>query len=126
MQNIEKFILNNSQSTLTCCFNDTTQSSLTYEYLRVFSPTEQKKTQSKKSPSTTPQVFHKKSVKIIAIEPLGKHGYRFVFDDNYSDVFSDNNLADLVKQHEQLWPEYELSLTSVNSREESINFKAIT
>lgn len=126
MQTIKKFILNNAQGNLTCCLNNGTEYLLTYEYLRVFSPTEIKKTQSKNSLSTIPQVFHKKNVNVIGIEPLGKHGYRFLFDDAYSDIFCDADLISLSTNHQSLWAEYEASLNSVNSREESINFKAVT
>ena len=126
MKKLDSFILNNALNNLTCVFDSNTDIIMSYEYLRVFSPTEIKKIQSNKTQSTTPQVFHKKNVKLIAIEPLAKHGYRFLFDDNYNDIFSDTDLMTLSQNHLSSWPAYKATLTTTNNREESINFKAVT
>ena len=126
MDTLNSFKLNNTLNNLTCIYDDNSEIIMSYEYLRVFSPSEIKKIQSSKTQLTTPQVFHKKNIKLSVIEPLGKHGYRFIFDDNYSDVFSDIDLMTLYQNHTSSWANYTASLTSTNSREESINFKAIT
>lgn len=125
MDTLNSFKLNNTLNNLTCIFDNNSDIIMSYEYLRVFSPTEIKKIESTKTTFRTPQVFHKKKVKLIAIEPLGKHGCRFLFDDNYSDVFSEADLISLHQNYSSFWYDYKESLTSTNSREEVINFKAV-
>jgi len=125
-QQIHQFTINTRDGNLSIMSTINKPINLSFEYLRVFAPAECKKAQGDKTPHKSPQVFHKKNIKLSAIEPLGKHGYRFIFDDDFSDIFSDDDLFNLHQQHTQLWPLYEASLSSVNSREESINFKPVT
>lgn len=125
-EKIAKLTLHSNQGFLTVTDVLDESISLTFEYLRIFSPTESKKVQSSKSTSTSPQVFHKKQIKISTIDLLGKHGYRFIFNDGFTDVFSDADLINLYQQYDDSWATYEASLSSINSREENINFKAVT
>ena len=115
---IIQFTLSSKQKKLTLNFDDNHQLSFSFEYLRVFSPTEAKP----KGDSTTPQVFHKKDVQLIIIEPLGKHGHRIVFDDQHSAIFTDEIFKNLYKNYEVNWQNYCGSLTSSQNREASINF----
>lgn len=133
MQTISKFTLYSEQATLEVKLNQGSSQtndllSLPYEYLRIFSPSELKKVHSNKKPSTplTPQVFHKKNVQISAIEPVGKHGHRFIFDDGFSDIYSTLELVELSTNYNDYWTQYLNGLTATQSREESINFKAVT
>lgn len=131
MSNISKFVLKANQKALNIVFNDIPPQqnktlSLSYEYLRIFSPTECHKANSPKSTSTIPNVYHKKNIRLISIEPLGKHGYRMTFDDGFNDIYSDNELLLLSRNFESNWSQYTASLSSTNNREESINFKPIT
>lgn len=131
MSTLFKFVLNTQLYTLDIHFKeDILQKnniiSLTYEYLRIFSPSELNKAKSNTNSPFIPKVFHKKNVTIVAIESVGKHGYRMVFDDGHYDIFSSDELLTLSQQFEQCWPLYIKSLSSTNSREESINFKPIT
>lgn len=124
-------MLNTHQQVLDVHFTDTSSQqinviSLTYEYLRIFSPSELNKAKPNKNSPFIPKVFHKKNITIIAIESVGKHGYRVLFDDSHHDIFSSDDLLTLSQQFEQCWPLYIKSLSSTNSREESINFKSIT
>jgi len=128
-----KFTLKTKQQTLEVLLSDATSQSippllLSYEYLRVFSPKELQKVSSNKTSTakSTPQVFHKKNVLLIAIEPLGKHGHRLIFDDGFDDIFSTNELFELSQNFNDNWSCYLENLSTNNSREESINFKAIT
>ena len=131
MSAILKFILNAKQKTLGVHLNNNTSSqnhiiSLSYEYLRIFSPSELSKIAKTNNALSIPEVFHKKDITITFIESVGKHGYRIVFDDGYNDTFSGDELLNLAKQFDQYWPIYINSLSSANSREASINFKSIT
>jgi len=126
MAKIIELTLNTKQGKLTVGYDSHESISLSYEYLRVFSPVEISAMQSQKPAANTPQVFHKKNVKIAAIEPLGKHGHRLLFDDGFVDIYADDDFITLHQQYPQQWPIYEASLTSINSREQSINFKAVT
>ena len=128
-----RFTLKSKQQTLEIILNNKASESSSvfsfkYEYLRIFSPSELQKTNSNKNTSSTstPQVFHKKNIQLIAIEPLGKHGHRFIFDDGFNDIYSTNELLELSKNFDNNWAQYVEHLSSTRSREESINFKAIT
>ena len=133
MTNISKFTLNADQDILEISLKDssTEQSkplSLSCEYLRIFSPSECQKSHSAKAPTPNniPQVFHKKNVQLSHIEPLGKHGHRFIFNDGFNDIYSTTHLLELANKFDENWALYLNGLTSTNSREESINFKAVT
>ena len=118
---IIQFTLSNQQQKLTLNFEDNSQLSYHFEYLRVFSPGETKP----KNGSSTPQVFHKKEVRLKNIEPLGRYGHRLIFNDQHSAIFSDNDFERLYKNYENNWQQYCESLTNIHSREASINFTEI-
>lgn len=131
MSNLLKFILKAKQKTLEIIFEDISVGtnnvlSLSYEYLRIFAPTEITKAHSAKPPTRVPQVFHKKNIDIVTIEPLGKHGHRLIFSDGYSDIYSNTHFIELSQNLDNNWTDYMASLTSTNNREETINFKAVT
>jgi DUF971 family protein len=128
-----KFTLKSKQQTLDLILNNKTSEnspvlSLKYEYLRIFSPSELQKANSNKNTSSTsiPQVFHKKNIQLIAIEPLGKHGHRFLFDDGFNDIYSNTELLNLSHNVDENWSRYINNLSTTNSREESICFKNVT
>jgi len=129
MINISKFTLHADQNILEVELINTlpeqsSKLSLPYEYLRVFSPTECQK--ALVNNQEVPPVFHKKNVQLSHIEPLGKHGYRFIFNDGFNDIYCVEHLCTLSKSFDTNWPSYLNTLTTANSREESINFKAVT
>lgn len=100
---IESFTLQVNTSTLKI----TTQQQswvVSYEYLRVYSPVQQH--------SKQPIIGHKKNVKLIAIEAVGKYGYRFNFDDKHSFIASDKILVALAENKEQNWQIYLKALTN--------------
>lgn len=93
---------------------------LSYELIRVYSPVDNKDKQ-----HTSP-VCHKKQVKLMAIEFVGKHGYRFIFDDQHSAIYGANELSDLCHNHEEMWQQYLNALkSSGHSREAMIDFKQL-
>ena len=92
---------------------------LSFEYLRISSPN----AQSKKSQTV---ISHKKQVQLLAIEPVAKHGYRFIFDDQHSAIYSDDYLQNLITEHELRWPAYLDELkSSGHSREAMITIKEV-
>lgn len=84
-----------------------------YEYLRVFSI---------RQAANKTVIANKKQVALENIEHVGKHGYRFIFDDNHSCIFELTDLADLHKNYENNWQNYLTSLLNNNlSREAKID-----
>lgn len=118
---IVQFTLSIKQKKLTLNFDDNRQLSYSIEYLRVFSPAEAKP----KNGSVTPEVFHKKDIQLNTIEPVGKYGHRLIFDDQHSAIYADNDFLMLYQNYERNWQEYCDKLTSVQSRETSINFTEV-
>lgn len=87
---------------------------LSYEYLRVYSPAQQASKQK--------LIGHKKEVKLINIEVVGKHGYRFCFDDSHSFIINDNVLIELAQNYQDNWQTYLAFLEKNNiSREAKID-----
>jgi len=135
MRKITKFVLNSKQKSLTFIMKEVEDKNpenkknqsfvLNYEYLRIFSPSECAKVKSNKNPTPIPAVFHKKNISVVTLEPLGKHGYRIGFNDGFSDIYTDSELLELLKNFNVNWELYLAQLSSTNNREESINFKAI-
>ena len=114
MTNIAAFTINNTENNLTIKFVNSKVAQLSFEYLRVFSPRTSKQAQA--------LVSHKKSIKLTTIENVGKHGYRFIFDDQHSAIYSADYLELLIKEHNQRWQHYLSELkASGNSREAMIN-----
>lgn len=122
--NIKHFTLNKDakqlEIQLSNAENDsTTQSRLncSFEFLRVFSPSEWQKIQPE-----MPTVFHKKHVQLNTIESVGKHGYRFIFDDGHSDLFTPEYMENITKQHDALWDAYLAKTNNAgNNREQAID-----
>jgi len=114
--NIKKFIICNNEKRLTINFINGESACLSFEYLRVFTP----KTHNSAKKDTL--VTHKKSVTVSAIENVGKHGYRFVFDDQHSAIYSIEYLTLLINEHMQRWQHYLTELkASGHSREAMID-----
>jgi DUF971 family protein len=117
---ISTFILQSTLKQLLIKFPSGESCSLDYEYLRVFSPDVFVKEQ------LTKVVAHKKQVRLTQIESVAKHGYRFIFDDGYSAIYSDEYLALLVKNKIRFWAEYTEQLQKSGlTREESIMIKQL-
>ncbi|PCH96033.1 MAG: hypothetical protein COB83_06855 [Gammaproteobacteria bacterium] len=114
--NIKKFIINNADKSLTINFIKGKAGCLSFEYLRVFTPT------MASSPKQKTLVTHKKIVMLSAIESVGKHGFRLIFDDQHSAIYSSEYLALLIKEYEPRWQHYLTELqASGHSRETMIN-----
>jgi len=112
---ITGFIINNTDKNLTLTIVKSKVAQLSFEYLRVFTPTA-----GNKQPAL---VTHKKSITLTTIENVGKHGYRLTFDDQHTAIYSSNHLELLIKEYDQRWQHYLGELkASGHSREAMINF----
>jgi DUF971 family protein len=117
---INRFVLNDTQKFLLVEFINSNSYQLPYEYLRVNSPN------LKKVKGTKELVTHKKQVMLSAIECVAKHGYRLIFDDSHSSIYSHDYFAQLALEQEQRWQDYLTQLQhSGHSREAMIDFKQI-
>lgn len=112
--NITGFVINNAENNLTINTVKRKVTQLSFEYLRVFSPTTSNKQQT--------LISHKKSIKLLTIENVAKHGYRLLFDDQHSAIYSSDYLELLIQEYEQRWQHYLSELkASGHSREAMIN-----
>lgn len=119
---ITQLVLNETTNELTLNFADNFSQSLSYEFMRVYSPNEQT---SKKGQAKAP-VSHKKMVKLLTIEPLAKHGFRMNFDDQHSAIYSAQLLQEYAHNKARLWQEYIDALAHTgHSREAMINITQI-
>jgi DUF971 family protein len=124
MSNISNFTIHRQAASLSLQFDNIEQDSaeLSFEYLRVFAPTDDKGQPS----GLSPKVYHKKQVQLLSIESVGKHGYRFIFDDDHSNTYSTAYLQVLLAEYEQRWQHYMKSVNSaINSRETTIEITEV-
>lgn len=98
-------------------FDNGEQHSLTFEMLRVCSPSAE--VQGHGNPQL---VTHKKMVNIDKVEPVGSYAVKLHFDDgHHSGIFSWHWLYHLASNKEALWKDYLERLTEAKgSREELI------
>lgn len=127
MSKIKRFVLNKATAVLSIFSHNADEDNskafhLSFEYLRVFAPTNDKGQAS----SSVPNVFHKKQVQLLKIESVAKHGYRFIFDDHHSDIYSVAYLQLLATEYQQRWQQYLANTgTAANSREATIEITEV-
>ena len=113
---IKQFIISNNKKRLTITFVNGESACLSFEYLRVFTP------EINTSAKQKTLITHKKSVMLSAIENVGKHGFRLVFDDQHCAIYDSEYLTILINEYEQRWQHYLVELkASGHSREAIIN-----
>jgi len=120
---IQRFIINKTDKNLSLIIAQTEAASetfvLPFEYLRISSPVSS--TGKKQA-----VVSHKKQVQLLAIESVAKHGYRFLFDDQHSAIYSTDFLQKLIIEQEVRWQDYLSELKdSGHSREAMITIKQV-
>lgn len=122
MTEVTQFVLCTSSNHLTIMFSDESKYNVSYEFLRVLSPSKP----AGKTGANNATVCHKKTVKLLKIESVGKHGYRMIFDDQHQAIYSQELLLQLCQNHNQLWQQY-LDDIKANglSREGMINFTEV-
>ena len=113
---IKQFIISKNETSLTINFTNGESACLRFEYLRVFTPS------INNAAKQQALVTHKKLVQLTTIENVDKHGYRLVFDDQHSAIYSTEYLLQLIQENEQRWQHYLTELqASGHSREAMIN-----
>lgn len=118
MSAIKNFKLSQHEGLLAITSNDDSVMTFTFEFLRVFSPAV--------SPKGNQLITHKKMVKISRIESVGKHGYRFIFDDAHQAIYPIEYLQQLDRESSQRWQHYLNEIAaSQHSREASIEIKEL-
>lgn len=137
MGKINRFVINKKTASLTLIFDNVIHQDtahldsnkdgnktmgLSFEYLRVYAPTDDKD----QPTGSTPKVYHKKQVKLLNIESVGKHGYRLIFDDNHSNIYDADYLHLLCDEYQQRWQHYlQSASTAINNREATIEIKEV-
>lgn len=113
---VNKFIINTQEATLTISFTDGQLACLPFEFLRVFTPS------IKPNAKSHPLVTHKKLVTLLKIEHVAQHGFRLLFDDQHSAIYSSEYLCQLSQEYEPRWQHYLTELkASGHSREAKID-----
>ena len=112
---IKSFLINTNKKSITINFINGDTACLNFEYLRIATPVKNS------SAKQTNLVTHKKLVLLNAIENVGKHGYRFIFDDQHSAIYTESYLDGLCQRNNELWQQYLNELkASGHSREAMI------
>lgn len=87
---------------LAVAFDSGERFDLSFEYLRVFSPSAEVKGHGAEILQTG-----KENVKVVGIEPVGNYAVRLIFDDGHdTGLYSWSVLHDLGKNQEQNWGRY--------------------
>lgn len=125
MLTIQTFSINQQDSNLTLSLSDSSAQfseewQFSFEFLRVV------QLPGRLSKKPTAIDSHKKSVLIVAIESLGRHGFKLLFDDGFSCSYHQEEFALLFQQRESLWQDYLVALkSSGHSREAIIDIKQL-
>ncbi|MGL1957040.1 MAG: gamma-butyrobetaine hydroxylase-like domain-containing protein [Colwellia sp.] len=116
---IKQFTLNQASKNLTIIVSNKEtdrEVELSFEYLRIFPMVEGNSKENKSL------ITHKKQVRLVTVEVVGKHGYRLLFDDQFSAIYSAKYLMILAEQYSQRWESYLSDIkASGHSREAMIN-----
>jgi DUF971 family protein len=85
-------------------FSDGAHFSLSYEYLRVYSPSAEVRGH---GPGQVVLQVGKREVDIVSLDQVGNYAVRPVFSDGHdTGIYSWDQLYLLGRQHDTLWPEY--------------------
>ena len=123
---ITHFIIDNNQHSLTIKFAASkviANTELSFEYLRISSPANSAK---KLKAGQAAITSHKMAVLLVNIESVAKHGYRLIFDDGHSTIYSEEYLQRLTVEYKERWQQYLAELkASGHSREAMIDIKQL-
>ena len=97
---IKRLVLHAMQRNLLVEFDNSVSYQLPYEYLRVSTPN------IKMVKGVKALISHKKQVILSAIECVGKHGYRLLFDDTHIAIYSQDYLLKLALEKDLRWQNY--------------------
>ncbi len=108
-----KFVLHTEPRTLEVVFNNGDKFVLSWEFLRVYSPSAEVRSRVKQQQIL---VTNKQSVTITDIKPIGNYAVKLLFDDGHnSGIYDWRYLYDLGCNHERYWQEYLERLRRSNS-----------
>ena len=96
--------LRNSSRLLHLEFDDGLESDLSFEFLRVHSPSAEVKGH---GPGQEILQTGKKDVSVLRIEPIGNYAVKLVFDDGHdSGIYTWSYLYKLANNQEEIWEQY--------------------
>jgi DUF971 family protein len=99
-----KFVLHTDPRTLEIVFDNGDKFVLSWEYLRVYSPSAEVRSRVKQQQKL---VTNKQSVAITDIKPVGNYAIKLLFDDGHdTGIYDWHYLYDLGSNYEQYWQEY--------------------
>lgn len=123
---VTRFIIDNTDHSLTIELSaneNITNAQLSFEYLRISADANSVK---KNKAGQIQVTSHKKNVLLVNIESVAKHGYRLIFNDGHSTIFSEEFIQTLALEYETRWQNYLSQLKdSGHSREAMIDFKQL-
>ena len=123
---ITSFIIDNKPSNLLIEFSvseNIATTHLSFEYLRISTPASPAK---KMKNGQAVIISHKKQVVLSSIEGVAKHGYRLIFDDGHTAIYSEDYIQTLTLEYEVRWQGYLNALqASGHSREAMIDIKQL-
>lgn len=123
MGSITQFKLNKASKVLSIEFEVLPTLNFSMEFLRVIDPSAVAQNPSNKA---APVVSNKKQVLLIAVESIGKHGYRLVFDDGFQKLVDESTFLLLNQNEASLWQDYlEAIKESGFTREATIEIKSL-
>ncbi len=102
---VEQITLRRQSRVLELRFADGTAHALSFEYLRVNSPSAEVQGH---GPGQSVLVVAKADVQILRVEPVGQYAVRLVFDDGHdSGLFTWKYLYELGLEHPHRWAAYQ-------------------
>ena len=100
-------------------FDDQTECKLSFEFLRVYSPSAEVQGH---HPSQAVLQIGKESVNIVKISPVGQYAIKLHFTDGHdTGLFSWTYLYNLAKNYDQLWMEYIMKLDEAGVKRKVID-----
>lgn len=107
-----KFVLHTDPRNLEIVFDNGDRFVLSWEYLRVYSPSAEVRSRVKQQQKL---VTNKQSVVITDIKPVGNYAIKLLFDDGHdTGIYDWRYLYDLGCNYEQYWQEYLEKLRASN------------
>ncbi len=123
---VTRLLINNNHRNLEVEFSTSDRivdTQLSFEYLRISSPAS---SSTKLNNGQAVVVSHKKNVTLTQIESVAKHGFRFIFDDGHSDIYSEEYIQTIAQEYQVRWQHYLTALkASGHSREALIDLKQL-
>lgn len=99
-----RVLLHRKSRCLELVYSDTDRFRLSFEFLRVFSPSAEVRGHAAREPILVPG---KRDVMITGIEPVGRYAMRLIFDDGHNTgLYSWAVFDELIRNHDRYWARY--------------------